>query len=96
MAQYFFDTSALIKLYHEEDGSEQVKRIFGSLDWVARISSLDLVEIHSALAVRFGRDISPREAARGLTARVPADLLSGHIKRRMVILQRRNGSSGSS
>ena len=49
MANYFFDTSALVKLYHEEDGSERVEEIFNENDAVIFISEIGTVETHSAL-----------------------------------------------
>jgi len=45
---YFFDTSALVKRYHAEDGSERVDEIFGSGDAVIVISNLSITETISA------------------------------------------------
>ncbi len=57
---FFFDTSALIKLYHQEVGTERVEAIFQSLERVLFISELATVELYAALArkVRM-REISP-------------------------------------
>jgi hypothetical protein len=49
---YFFDSSALIKLYHPELGSERVAGMFGSADRRIVISRLAGVELHSALALK--------------------------------------------
>jgi hypothetical protein len=52
VAQYFFDTSALVKRYHKEDGTKQVTDIFGLTENLIRISTPGAVEIHSALAIK--------------------------------------------
>jgi predicted nucleic acid-binding protein len=49
---YFFDSSALIKLYHPELGSQQVAAMFGGPDRRIIISRLAGVELHSALALK--------------------------------------------
>ena len=49
MANYFFDTSALVKLYHREDGSEKVEEIFNESEALILISEIGTIEIHSAL-----------------------------------------------
>ena len=47
---FFFDTSALIKLYHQEVGTEQVEGIFGQTENSIIISELAIVELYSSLA----------------------------------------------
>ncbi|MBW1677037.1 MAG: type II toxin-antitoxin system VapC family toxin [Deltaproteobacteria bacterium] len=47
---YFFDTSALIKLYHHEEGTEWVDRIFDQEICSIIISELATIEIYSGLA----------------------------------------------
>ncbi len=49
MANYFFDTSALVKLYHREDGSEKVEEIFNESNGLILISEIGTIEIHSTL-----------------------------------------------
>ena len=49
MTFYFFDTSALVKRYHMESGSERVNAIFGDQDNILIISELAIVELASAL-----------------------------------------------
>jgi len=46
---YFFDTSALVKRYHLEPGSERVNAIFDDQANILIISELALVELASAL-----------------------------------------------
>jgi len=52
----YFDTSALVKLYLAEDGSEQAMALFAAAE-VAIVNALAFVEVRAALAaaVRAGR-----------------------------------------
>ncbi len=60
MVFYFFDTSALVKRYHWEPGSDQVNAIFEDPDNVLIISELALVEMASALQRKRNRgEITP-------------------------------------
>jgi len=65
LAALFFDTSALVKYYHEEAGTHAVERLFAKPDRQARISTLGLLEAQAAWdddAAHFGpeREISIR------------------------------------
>ena len=57
MAEYLLDTSALVKYYHPEVGSDRVVRLVDDPAHVSYISRLTLVEVHSTFArlVREGR-----------------------------------------
>ena len=46
---YFLDTSALVKRYHIEAGSDKVDEVFDDEDGVFLISGLTIVELASAL-----------------------------------------------
>lgn len=48
--RFFIDTSALIKLYHEENGTDRLSRLINSEDPVIVISYLTVIEMVSALA----------------------------------------------
>ena len=63
MAHYFFDSSALAKLYQSEAGSERVEAMFRELNCRMVISRLAAVEMHSVFAgrVRMGT-LSPADA----------------------------------
>jgi uncharacterized protein len=50
MPRYFFDTSALIKLYHQEDGTETVDQLVEKDQPTIVVSDLTVVEMVSALA----------------------------------------------
>jgi predicted nucleic acid-binding protein len=56
MPRYFFDTSALIKYYHDEIGSPRVQHILAKADSEYFIARLTAVELRSGLAkkVRMG------------------------------------------
>jgi uncharacterized protein len=47
---FYFDTSALIKLYHQEIGTEQVEQIFSQAENTLVISEIAIVELYSTLA----------------------------------------------
>jgi predicted nucleic acid-binding protein len=76
---YFFDSIALVKLYHNERGSPQIGAIFDEPDRRIIISRLVGVEFHSALALktRTGK-LGPMEAA-GLRLRFFDHVTSGAI-----------------
>ena len=52
MARYFFDTSALVKRYHPEPGTQVVLAMFGERGATIRVSRLALVECVSAFCVK--------------------------------------------
>ncbi len=64
MARYFFDSSALAKLYQPEAGSAKVEAVFREADRTIIISRLTVVEINSVFArrVRMG-DLTAADAA---------------------------------
>lgn len=50
MGNYFWDTSALVKRYHLEAGTDEVNALLQREDVRVYISDLSIIEIHSALA----------------------------------------------
>jgi predicted nucleic acid-binding protein len=50
MLRYFFDTSALVKNYHAESGSQEIQRILAESDSEFLISRLTTVEMLSGFA----------------------------------------------
>lgn len=79
MAGYFFDSSALVKLYHSEPGTSQVLKIFGERGRRILISRLTLVEIQSAVAVKVRTGVIGRETAEALRRRVLGHAASGEL-----------------
>ena len=57
MPDYFFDTSALSKHYHEETGTETVDDLLAAAGVNHAVSRLSVVELHSVFAkkVRTGQ-----------------------------------------
>ena len=51
--KYFLDTSALVKIYYEEEGSRQVECIVEKADNEIYVSSLSRVEFVSVLNRKF-------------------------------------------
>jgi hypothetical protein len=39
---YFFDSSALVKRYHTEEGTEEVERIFADTDTIVCIEGMNI------------------------------------------------------
>ncbi len=52
MKTYFLDTSALVKRYHQEVGTDIIDKIFGEEGKVLFISDLSIIEFHSAIALK--------------------------------------------
>jgi predicted nucleic acid-binding protein len=50
--RYFFDTSALVKLYHEEKGTETLEHLISPHDIRIVISDICPIELTSALATK--------------------------------------------
>jgi predicted nucleic acid-binding protein len=59
MARYFLDSSALIKYYHDETGSPEVRRILAEADSEHFIARLTWVEILSGLAKKVRMGVIP-------------------------------------
>jgi uncharacterized protein len=76
---YFLDTSALAKLYHQEDGSQYLEQLVTTSGSNTFISRLSLVELESvfAIKIRTGElNSAGREMAR---RRLRADVAQGRI-----------------
>jgi predicted nucleic acid-binding protein len=52
MKTYFLDTSALVKRYHQEVGTDIIDEIFEEEGKVLFISDLSIIEFHSAIALK--------------------------------------------
>jgi hypothetical protein len=60
---FYLDTSALVRRYHSEVGTEFVGKVFGSSDIGIRISRLGVVEFSSVCALRARSNVFTRRAA---------------------------------
>ena len=61
MSAYFFDTSALAKLYHPEVGTPKVVEIVEAVGAQIRISRLTVVELRSVFAIKARTRVVTRE-----------------------------------
>ena len=52
MNKYFLDTSALVKRYHREEGSDILDRLFEEPDAKFIISDISIIEFYSAIALK--------------------------------------------
>lgn len=52
MADYLFDTSALVKRYHLENGSAEVRKLFADASSTHSLSRLAAVELLSAFTIK--------------------------------------------
>jgi predicted nucleic acid-binding protein len=80
LAQYFFDTSAAVKYYHTETGSPKVASIFAGTDRTVRISSLGLLELHSAFAMKARSGVLDGRSVGMLRARLLLDIAADDIE----------------
>jgi predicted nucleic acid-binding protein len=60
---YFFDSSALVKLYHPEVGTPAIHQIVNSVDSLVRVSRLTVAEITSAFAIKVRTQAISRDDA---------------------------------
>ena len=79
MREFFLDTSAYAKLYHEEAGSQVVRQLLEHPACHLVISSLSLIEIESVLAIkiRTGELDSQKQAL--ARRRLQADISQGRV-----------------
>ncbi len=98
---FFFDTSALLKLYHREVGTDQVEEIFKQTDNTIIVSELAVVELYSTLSrkVRTGEITlqAQEEAFRNFendcTQRFVVDPLSGSVIQKAKELLQKHGNA---
>ncbi len=50
--KYFFDTSAIVKRYHQEDGSDFIDKLLAEADAEFVISDISIIEFYSALSLK--------------------------------------------
>lgn len=79
MARYFVDSSALVKRYHQENGSTEVDQLFAQPDNRIIVSRLALVELHSTFARLVREGILKDSDFDKLMSRMKVDVASGSI-----------------
>ncbi|MBI4688788.1 MAG: type II toxin-antitoxin system VapC family toxin [Nitrospirae bacterium] len=76
MPLYFFDTSALVKRYHVESGSEKVDEIFKDPDGILVIASITIAEFVSAFARKLNEGIISEDDLRICLSEFSKDIIS--------------------
>lgn len=76
---YFFDTSALVKRYHNEHGTDIIDAAF-SKDVVKLISDLSVIEFHSAFAKKARMGVITEEDFRETAKVMATDVREGVIQ----------------
>jgi len=75
---FYLDTSALVKLYHQEVGTERMEDLFRQEENVLVISELAIIEFYATLArkVRIGRSLQrPRRKPTGTSRQTASSAL---------------------
>jgi predicted nucleic acid-binding protein len=80
LAGYFFDSSALVKLYHFESGTPAVEQILHTSENQVRISRLTVAELTSAFAIKVRTQSITREDADLLLRQFRGDIAAGKIE----------------
>ena len=78
--QYLFDTSAAVKYYHVESGTEKAASIFAEPNRKIRISELGLLEIQSAFAIKVRSGVLNSRDANIQRIRLMHDIAAGEIE----------------
>jgi len=80
LAGYFFDSSALVKIYHPEVGTPTIDQIVNVTDSVIRVSRLTVVELTSAFAIKVRTQSIQREDADLFLRQFRGDIVSGKLE----------------
>ncbi len=79
MAGLFFDSSALVKLYHPEAGTPAVDQIVDATDNLVLVSRLTLAELTSAFAIKVRTQSINREDAELFLRQFRGDVATGRL-----------------
>jgi predicted nucleic acid-binding protein len=80
LAGFFFDSSALVKLYHPEAGTSTVDQIVGTSGNLIRVSRLSVAELTSAFAIKVRTQSISREDADVFLRQFRGDVTSGKLE----------------
>lgn len=75
MSVYYVDTSALVKRYHVEPGSQRIDQLFGDPTATFLAANIALTEITSALDRKVQESLLTRDALNTVLAAIARDLL---------------------
>jgi predicted nucleic acid-binding protein len=76
MPVYFFDTSALVKRYHIEAGSETVNALFDDPDAVFAVASITITEFVSAFTRKLNESVITAEDFRVCLSEFSKDIIT--------------------
>lgn len=79
MTSYFFDTSALVKRFHDESGTETVDQIITDEDNEVIVSSLLIVETLSAFRRMYNREEISESEMKELTSTFFNEALESYV-----------------
>jgi predicted nucleic acid-binding protein len=79
LATYFFDSSALAKHYHSEEGSAQVEALFREPGRRIIVSYLTVIEIRSMIAGKVKSGVLSQMEASSVADHFKADVAAGAI-----------------
>jgi hypothetical protein len=79
LATYFFDSSALAKRYHQEEGSAKVHAIFREPGRRIIISHLTVIEIRSMIAGKVRSGVLKHEEVTQVADHFKADIAAGML-----------------
>ncbi len=80
MPGHFFDSSALVKLYHSEVGTQVVDQIVNAAGSAVRISRLTSAELISAFAIKVRTQAIGRQDADIFLRQFRADIATGKLQ----------------
>jgi uncharacterized protein len=80
LAGYFFDSSALVKLYHPEAGTPAVDQIIDDAGNLVRVSRLTVAELTSAFAIKVRTQSIGREDAEFFLRQFKMDIATGKLE----------------
>jgi uncharacterized protein len=80
LAGYFFDSSALVKLYHAEAGTPAVDQIVNAVGNLIRVSRLTVAELTSAFAIKVRTKSISREDAEFFLRQFRRDIANGKLE----------------
>jgi predicted nucleic acid-binding protein len=80
LAGHFFDSSALVKLYHPEAGTPAVDQIVNATENLVRVSRLTVAELTSAFAIKVRTQSINREDAELFLRQFRGDVAMGRLE----------------
>jgi uncharacterized protein len=80
LAGHFFDSSALVKLYHPEVGTPAVDQIVNATDNLVRVSRLTVAELTSAFAIKVRTQSMSRDDADVFLRQFRSDIATGKLE----------------